>query len=151
MEAENYDSNALIPCDDNCNGEIGDCCEYSLNNNFNNNLESIYIANTFPNPFNPEINININSPYSDKLKIEVYDLSGKKIQTLYDSSITIGMHSFVWNAKDRQSGIYVLKVSMNLVFIYLGEECLVIIYSVSELAMGKVPVCFEPEYQFANK
>ncbi len=113
MEAENYDSNALIPCDDNCNGEIGDCCEYSLNNNFNNNLESIYIANTFPNPFNPEINININSPYSDKLKIEVYDLSGKKIQTLYDNYITIGMHSFVWNAKDRQSGIYVLKVSMN--------------------------------------
>ena len=38
----------------------------------------------------------------------------------------------------------VLKVAMNLVFIYLGEECLVIIYSVSELAMGKVDVCFEP-------
>ena len=33
---------------------------------------------------------------------------------------------------------------MNLVFIYLGDECLVIIYSVSELAMGKVDVCFEP-------
>ena len=33
---------------------------------------------------------------------------------------------------------------MNLVFVYLGEECLVIIYSVSELAMGKVDVCFEP-------
>ena len=39
----------------------------------------------------------------------------------------------------------VLKFVMNFVFIYLGEECLVIIYSVSELAMGKVPVCFEPE------
>ena len=38
----------------------------------------------------------------------------------------------------------VLTVAMNLVFIYLGEECLVTIYSVSELAMGKVPVCFEP-------
>ena len=35
---------------------------------------------------------------------------------------------------------------MNFVFIYLGEECLVIIYSVSELAMGKVPVCFEPDF-----
>ena len=44
----------------------------------------------------------------------------------------------------------VLKVAMNLVFIYLGEECLVIIYSVSELAMGKVPVCLQPDsmYQF---
>ena len=35
---------------------------------------------------------------------------------------------------------------MNLVFIYLGEECLVIIYSVSELAMGKVPVCLQPGF-----
>ena len=35
---------------------------------------------------------------------------------------------------------------MNLVFIYLGEECLVIIYSVSELAMGKVPVCLQPAF-----
>ena len=33
---------------------------------------------------------------------------------------------------------------MNFVFIYLGEECLVIIYSVSELAMGKLPVCLQP-------
>ena len=37
---------------------------------------------------------------------------------------------------------------MNLVFIYLGEECLVIIYSVSELAMGKVPVCLQPGTKF---
>ena len=40
----------------------------------------------------------------------------------------------------------VLKVAMNLVFIYLGEECPVIIYSASELAMGKSDVCFEPVY-----
>ena len=39
----------------------------------------------------------------------------------------------------------VLKVAMNLVFIYLGEECPVIIYSASELAMGKSDVCFEPD------
>ena len=39
----------------------------------------------------------------------------------------------------------VLKVAMNLAFIYLGEECPVIMYSASELAMGKVPVCLQPE------
>ena len=34
---------------------------------------------------------------------------------------------------------------MNLVFIYLGEECLVIIYSASELAMGIFDVILQPE------
>ena len=33
---------------------------------------------------------------------------------------------------------------MNLVFIYLGEECLVIIYSASELAMGIIDVILQP-------
>ena len=40
---------------------------------------------------------------------------------------------------------------MNLVFIYLGEECLFIIYSVSELAMGKVPVCLQPVCEVCGK
>ena len=35
---------------------------------------------------------------------------------------------------------------MNLVFIYLGEECLVIIYSASELAMGIIDVILQPAF-----
>ena len=34
---------------------------------------------------------------------------------------------------------------MNLVFIYLGEECLVIIYSASELAVGIIDVILQPD------
>ena len=41
----------------------------------------------------------------------------------------------------------VLKFLMNLIFIYLGEECLVIIYSASELAMGIIDVILQPENQ----
>ena len=39
---------------------------------------------------------------------------------------------------------------MNLVFIYLGEECLVIIYSASELAMGIFDVILQPENMYQN-
>ena len=113
IQAENYDPNATISCDDNCNGETGDCCEYPLTNNFNSVIENIYITNTYPNPFNPETKITINSSSADILKIEIYNLSGKRIETLYNNYISIGDHSFIWNAKNRQSGIYILKVSMN--------------------------------------
>ena len=44
----------------------------------------------------------------------------------------------------------VLIVVMNLVFIYLGEECPVIIYSAGELAMGKSDVCFEPGHRLGH-
>ena len=40
---------------------------------------------------------------------------------------------------------------MNLVFIYLGEECLFIIYSASELAMGIFDVILQPEEKFKAK
>ena len=113
IQAENYDSNATIACDDNCNGETGDCCEYSLYNNFNKTIENIYITSTYPNPFNPVTKITINAPSSDILKIEIYNLLGKKIETLYNNYIAMGEHSFIWNAKNRQSGIYIIKVSIN--------------------------------------
>ena len=47
------------------------------------------------------------------LKIEIYNLLGKKIETLYNNYIAMGEHSFIWNAKNRQSGIYIIKVSIN--------------------------------------
>ena len=42
----------------------------------------------------------------------------------------------------------VLKVAMNLVFIYLGEECLVITYSASCATMCLVDVISGPEEKF---
>lgn len=113
LEADNYDSNATIPCDDNCNGEIGDCCEYPLNNNTNYPVDYIKIKSTYPNPFNPEIQIGIDVPKSDILTIEIYDISGKKIETLYNKYALKGSHDFIWYARNKQSGIYIIKVSMN--------------------------------------
>ena len=111
--ASNYDSEALIPCDDNCNEETGDCCEYELNNNDSKNLKKLNIENVHPNPFNPKTQITINVPYSDVLKINIYDISGKLITTLYENYTLKGKHSFVWNANKQPTGIYIISVSLN--------------------------------------
>ena len=44
----------------------------------------------------------------------------------------------------------VLTVAMNLVFIYLGEECLVITYSASELVLWTPDVILFTDFQFKN-
>ena len=113
INAENYDSNATIPCDDNCNEEIGDCCEYPLNNNTNDSIKNLKIKKTYPNPFNPEIQMSIDVPVSDILKIEIYDILGQKVESLHNKYIPKGMHNFIWNAQNKQSGIYIIKVSIN--------------------------------------
>ncbi len=111
-QADNYDPNAVISCDDNCNDEGGDCCEYSLNN-FNQNIINSHIESIYPNPFNPETSIGITMPISNNLKIEIYSLSGKKITTIHDKFTLSGSHIFNWNGKYQQSGIYLIKVSSN--------------------------------------
>jgi len=113
ISADNYDPNATIACDDNCNGEVGDCCEYPLNNETIDPFKNLKIKKTYPNPFNPEIQITIDIPTSDILKIEIYDMTGKKIEVIYNNYILKGTHNFIWNAKDNQSGVYVLKISMD--------------------------------------
>ena len=113
IDAENYDSDATISCDDNCNGETGDCCEYQLSNNLNLFERKLKIKNAYPNPFNPQTKIDIDVPDSGILQVNIYDISGKIVEKLHEKYITKGTYSFVWNPQNNQSGIYIIKVSMN--------------------------------------
>ena len=108
--ADNYDINATIACDNNCDEETGDCCEYELNNHeiINNSLK---INQIFPNPFNPKTNITINIPSYDFIELNIYNISGQLIKTIYSNYLNQGTHSFIWNAKNYQSGIYIVKIS----------------------------------------
>ena len=111
-EANNYDAEAIIECDDNCNGDPGECCEY-LNNNEFSIINKLAIKNVYPNPFNPSTKISVNIPNSDIIKIDIYDISGKLVDTIYDGYILQGNYTFIWNAKQHQSGIYIVKIFMN--------------------------------------
>ena len=111
-EANNYDLEATIACDDNCNGETGDCCEY-LNNNGFSIINKLSIKNVYPNPFNPSAKIIVNIPNSDIIKINIYDISGKLVDIIHNGYILKGTYTFIWNAKQHQSGVYIVKILMN--------------------------------------
>lgn len=111
IQAQNYDINAIISCDDNCNGEPGDCCEYILNNHIEEKSKVLYIESTYPNPFNPNINIGISISNYEFINIEIYNLAGKKITTIYNNYTLPGSYVFNWDASGYHSGIYILKVS----------------------------------------
>jgi hypothetical protein len=42
--------------------------------------------------------------------IDVYDIMGRKIETLVSSHQSAGSHSVTWNADDVSSGIYLYRI-----------------------------------------
>jgi len=69
----------------------------------------------FPNPFNPETTIRFNLPQNSHITLEVYNLLGQKIMTLFEGDKAAGNYSLKWDGKDQKgnnvaSGIYFYKL-----------------------------------------
>jgi hypothetical protein len=64
----------------------------------------------YPNPFNPTTTIQFDLPKPSQVSHEIYDLLGRKIETLVNSKLGVGPHSVLWDGKDRSSGIYFYKI-----------------------------------------
>jgi hypothetical protein len=76
------------------------------------------LHSNYPNPFNPETNIQFTLPQSSNVKIDVYSVSGEFITSLVDNEFSIGTHSVQWNGKDNfgsnvSSGIYLYRMIAN--------------------------------------
>ncbi len=59
-----------------------------------------------PNPFNPSTTITFTLPQSERVKVDVYNLSGQKVGAVLDSRMEPGKHSVIWNARGLSSGVY---------------------------------------------
>jgi Secretion system C-terminal sorting domain len=68
-------------------------------------IESIY-----PNPFNRMVQVVIGVPNRDDVRIAIYDLQGRLVDTLQQGSLTPGHHRFVWRP-DGATGMYFVRVS----------------------------------------
>ena len=69
------------------------------------------LSQNYPNPFNPSTKISFDLIEGGKSTLIVYNLLGKKINTLMNSSLNPGHHSIEWNGLDYNgqsvaSGVY---------------------------------------------
>ena len=79
------------------------------NNKFILPIEYV-LYNVYPNPFNPVTNIIYGLSEYTNVKIVIFDLSGKQIESLVNEFQTVGYHSVDWNADNHPSGIYFLQM-----------------------------------------
>ena len=66
--------------------------------------ERIALNQNFPNPFNPNTNITIESEKNALGSLMIYNLNGQKIKTLHSGKFQKGLNSFNWNGQN-QNGI----------------------------------------------
>ena len=72
--------------------------------------EFFQIEQNYPNPFNPTTTITVEILESDNYEITIYDIVGKKIETLHSGVLQQGIHSFSFDGSNLPSGIYFCEV-----------------------------------------
>ena len=76
------------------------CYEYDLYRSPEGILTENNSASIYANPFNPTTSIDINVAEVQEVKIFVVNRDNEKLETLNDSILVAGSHSFVWDASE---------------------------------------------------
>jgi len=63
-----------------------------------------------PNPFNARTTIRYNLSIPADITIDIYDILGRKVETLISIKQPAGEHQVIWDAMDKSSGMYFYKL-----------------------------------------
>ncbi len=73
--------------------------------------ERFALGQNFPNPFNPTTTIPVDLTDSGAVVLYVYDVAGRRIDTLIDGVLPAGRHEVVWEAKNLPTGVYFYRLT----------------------------------------
>ena len=128
IEACNYESNATdagdcfydVDCAGLCGGDSyldvcnecvpagtnpGDCLSSDINI-----PDALYLSQNYPNPFNPISMIEYGIPENSYVDISLYDLNGRKLNTMVNSLHRSGYYKLTLSSENLNSGIYLIKI-----------------------------------------
>ena len=73
------------------------------------------LGRNYPNPFNPGTTIRYRLPEQAKVELRIYDILGRRVQTLVDGVRPAGHHTVLWDGRDGDdsdlgSGVYLCEM-----------------------------------------
>lgn len=85
----------------------GDTTVSGVEKNLNITPSEYKLFQNYPNPFNPTTIIKYSIPKRSYVSLNVYDLLGRKVQTLVDGEKLAGEYTVNFSAKNLASGVYI--------------------------------------------
>ena len=87
-----------------------------ISGNNQNIPDKFELSQNFPNPFNPSTKIKFEIPDSERnnsfdTELIVYDMLGREVSVLVNTSLKAGKYEAVWNAANMPSGVYLYTLS----------------------------------------
>jgi hypothetical protein len=77
----------------------------------NNLPQDFSLSQNYPNPFNPVTKISFQIPVSGLVKLTIYDVQGKEVQTLINQKMNVGIYEVEFIGDNLSSGIYFYKIT----------------------------------------
>jgi hypothetical protein len=73
--------------------------------------ETVHLYSNYPNPFNPVTTIRFDVVETQHAtSLQVFDISGRMVETLVNEKLKPGQHEMHWNATQHSSGVYFLRM-----------------------------------------
>jgi hypothetical protein len=96
-------------------GDGGDAGDWDLFGWFDDPGEALpmvtQLYGNYPNPFNPATTFSYGLANDSKVKLEVFNLMGQRVETLVDGNQKAGYHKVQWDASRYASGVYFYKLA----------------------------------------
>lgn len=74
-------------------------------------IKGFSLSQNYPNPFNPTTKIYFDLHVNGNVKIEIFDVVGRNVQTLLNEYKTAGSYEVNFNASNLPGGVYFYKLS----------------------------------------
>ncbi len=88
-------------------------CTVGIDDGYSSMPLTYTLKQNYPNPFNATTTIEYGIPEAAHVTIDVYDILGRRVETLVNEFQSAGYHQTIWKAGSQTSGMYFFKIQAN--------------------------------------